>query len=453
MNIFSKYSNHKLGSTSVVGRQIPTTALRQSTLIKQHQQWLKNLSTTNIAYIRNEMYKCNYAIMRLNNSNPGHQPRITNGLKPANIFTPSGWYGGASNAHYTLGIATCTATLSNTMDLSGGVYDAPASTYYKDLPSLNTIQWNANYNNPNSNAAINTCAFPSIPCPTCSTANAILSKDGLVYAELVAIGGIEYTDFEESSRWMDERDLYERIRQDTSLITNDSILYEFYHQQQSGFIGQLYEILYIYNRTAILRDSIDINVAQMAHDFIQNMPADNICEQNLRDVYEIYFRTIGSGNADFQENDSILLSSIAIQCPADGCEGVYYARSILSMFNQESFDDSTLCNNETYTFRKKNKQIVISNGNIKRKINNEIKIVPNPTYQNFSINISNFELGYYAEVFDITGKLQTSIQLTNKSTYVNCEQCSKGVLFVRIKNKDGIEIGKPQKVVILSNDK
>jgi hypothetical protein len=28
------------GYASVVGRQIPTTALRQSTLIKQHQQWL-----------------------------------------------------------------------------------------------------------------------------------------------------------------------------------------------------------------------------------------------------------------------------------------------------------------------------------------------------------------------------------------------------------------------------
>jgi hypothetical protein len=405
------------------------------------------VSTTNIAYIRNEMQSCNIALIRMNDANPGDQP-TGNGLKGANMFTPAGWYNGTS--HYTLGIsANCAAGNKCKIALGTGLYDAPINTYYP-TNSFVSEQWYPDQYNTNSNQQIITCHIPNPPsCPTCSPSNAIITQQDFTFADMVAKGDIQYTEFAESSQWMSERDIYDRIRQDTTVINDDSILFAFYHAQQGAFIGQLYDALYNYSRVILGVDSLDASSAQNVYTQISNFNADNTCEQNLKDVYSIYFRTIAQGNDDYTATDSATLYSIASQCPADGCEGVHYARSILSMITDYNFDDSTLCNNETYAYRKNNTNKKLTVNKRSNTAILKVAIVPNPTQQNFSINLNTITEGDYAELYDVFGRLQLIVPLTSKWNAVDCANCAKGVIMVRIKNKEGKELSKPQKVVLL----
>ncbi len=53
------------------------------------------------------------------------------------------------------------------------------------------------------------------------------------------------------------------------------------------------------------------------------------------------------------------------------------------------------------------------------------------------------------EVFDITGELKNKVSLQNKITTISCDQCGNGIMIVRVFDTNGIELCKPQKVILL----
>lgn len=75
-----------------------------------------------------------------------------------------------------------------------------------------------------------------------------------------------------------------------------------------------------------------------------SIPAVKTWELNLRTAYALYLKMLGSNS--FSQTDSIALLNIANQCPTVGGDGVYVARSLFALLNDNlQFDDQSLCNN------------------------------------------------------------------------------------------------------------
>ena len=95
-----------------------------------------------------------------------------------------------------------------------------------------------------------------------------------------------------------------------------------------------------------------------------------LIESNLQQVNDIYLSTIASGINSFNDEQKQVLHDISIQCPYAGGPGVYQARSLYSIVdNQIAYNDIDNCAQLGYYRLKNNKKDI----NIKNT-----KIIPNP---------------------------------------------------------------------------
>lgn len=82
----------------------------------------------------------------------------------------------------------------------------------------------------------------------------------------------------------------------------------------------------------------------------------NLLEQNRKTVDRIYLQTLARGIYTLTQNQRDSLWEIAIQCPAEGGNAVYEARSLYGLgLGTAAFDDEQLCATEQrHAFSKQN---------------------------------------------------------------------------------------------------
>ncbi|HMR46250.1 MAG TPA: T9SS type A sorting domain-containing protein [Bacteroidia bacterium] len=87
------------------------------------------------------------------------------------------------------------------------------------------------------------------------------------------------------------------------------------------------------------------------------LAATNTPEENEQIVNEIYLRTIGSDVFEFTQDDVETLYSIGIQCPMQGGNAVFFARSLYALVDKDKqYDDFKICNLIGIELRKPGKE-------------------------------------------------------------------------------------------------
>lgn len=89
--------------------------------------------------------------------------------------------------------------------------------------------------------------------------------------------------------------------------------------------------------------------------------------------------------------------------------------------------------------------VAISNTNSMFKDENNIKASPNPFKNSTLISISNLNGPFIIDVFDLNGRVIQSIETNEKEFYLENNKISKGIYWVKIKNK---LLSKPLKIII-----
>jgi Secretion system C-terminal sorting domain len=122
-----------------------------------------------------------------------------------------------------------------------------------------------------------------------------------------------------------------------------------------------------------------------------------VCESNHKAVNEIYLRTIIE-QTDLTSSEITQLQSIAGQCPYEGGDAVYEARSILG-FIDEDYDDRKLCNVEGL------KQKSLERGQeVTTLVEKQGLLYPNPVSDLLYIN-ADFQVDYQITIFNAMGMI------------------------------------------------
>ena len=100
-----------------------------------------------------------------------------------------------------------------------------------------------------------------------------------------------------------------------------------------------------------------------------------IWEENLRTVNEIYLSTVSQGVYTFTQSQSEDLYEIAIQCPLAGGKAVFLARGLYGLIEPLRVNDIDVCFEEGYNLRQGN---TLTNSNAQNNTSNYYTLYPNP---------------------------------------------------------------------------
>lgn len=99
----------------------------------------------------------------------------------------------------------------------------------------------------------------------------------------------------------------------------------------------------------------DIQMQKQSNAKTQNeqVTSTDVFDANIKAVNAIYFRNQNSSDLTQAEKD--ILYTIAYQCPFSGGVGVFQARAIISLFDDNiEYDDNTTCGLDGYEMRQSN---------------------------------------------------------------------------------------------------
>jgi len=92
-----------------------------------------------------------------------------------------------------------------------------------------------------------------------------------------------------------------------------------------------------------IADSLrDINIAE-ALELNDELPVNDILQENRKTINRIYLGTLAKNITELTEEQFEDVSAIANQCPFEGGKAVYRARSLYTLREDRSFNDSLLC--------------------------------------------------------------------------------------------------------------
>ena len=161
----------------------------------------------------------------------------------------------------------------------------------------------------------------------------------------------------------------------------------------------------MFQQAELNADTGDVqNVASISSAIAPN----NLIEQNLKTVYQIYSSTWMQGIYSFTSSDSATLMNIAIQNPLPGGSGVYGARVMLDL--------------PIDYFGTTNSERLANEGNSVGDSSSAIKIYPNPN--NGAAHVEYMLPENSAGVLDVyssTGMLMESLALPANSSKVDID--------------------------------
>ncbi len=144
-------------------------------------------------------------------------------------------------------------------------------------------------------------------------------------------------------------------------------------------------------------------------------------EINEKEVNAVYLMTVAQGNMALNDEQKELVRVIAYQCPQEGGNAVFAARSLYSLVENVNFDDLALCNVRSEPIQ-----------GLKIKRNESYKISPNPASDVLTVSQSSeqTEVGEWL-IFDMAGKLLISQNAQdNNAVNINIQSLSEGIYFI-----------------------
>ncbi|MBL0310525.1 MAG: T9SS type A sorting domain-containing protein [Bacteroidetes bacterium] len=230
-------------------------------------------------------------------------------------------------------------------------------------------------------------------------------NQGDLYSKDIAEGKAdEYMElgFEESGSWLTERDLFNRLDEDHSLLQSKDLYQEFYAAKSEQSIGQIkaYDMaVYQLTNPALVKDSLSFEAHWEEAVSKNNAIAASIQpEQNRKTVNDIYLHTVARGITSFSAEQEEILFRLASQCPYSDGDAVYMARSLYNIVNHSAlFDDDKICN-ATATYKmeqaKKSTQSELS-----------IRVSPNPASDKVDIVIKGSKEDLRMMVYNNLGEI------------------------------------------------
>lgn len=223
---------------------------------------------------------------------------------------------------------------------------------------------------------------------------------------------------------MAKQGVYHLLKKDSLLKNEDPYLQIFADSVALSNMGKLRNI-----NNHLAGEKPDFKKADA---ILKSLGKTNDVEKKLAEVYEMM---IESNDTAYTPNQIHKLQKIAALCPYEFGSGVYSARAILSKFDSASYFNE--CEMPTGG---KNKALAFT-----ETAKQNVYVYPNPANDKLSILI-NGETGQvaYFEVYDLTGKLIASKQLTaNTINEISTAEIVSGLYFYSIKaNNVLIDSGK-----------
>jgi hypothetical protein len=146
-------------------------------------------------------------------------------------------------------------------------------------------------------------------------------------------------------------------------------------------------------------------------------------DANERDVNKIYLETVAQGKKTLNSAQKTTVRTIAYQCPSQGGNAVFAARSLYALVENVNFNDLELCNIHSGSIQ----------GMIVKRVETNFKISPNPAADVLMVSQSTekIESGEWV-IFNTAGKLLLSKKVSENEIQanLNIQGLSEGIYFV-----------------------
>jgi hypothetical protein len=198
-----------------------------------------------------------------------------------------------------------------------------------------------------------------------------------------------------------------------------------------------------------------LTVKEARTDYAEWVKTDNgliytskIYEANEKSVSSIYLETIAKNNLDFDASMLSTLTSIANQCPLEGGNAVFKARSILTFFDLENeviYDDESMCTEAGILLfvapDDNSSEAAITHsdepaqGTIEKDRIQDFSTAPNPALETFRIFNPYQEDIQILYVYDILGRLVKETVLNHNQNTIDIRNWHSGVYQLKIFSK------------------
>lgn len=253
-----------------------------------------------------------------------------------------------------------------------------------------------------------------------------------------------FTSFDELTKWLMEKGLYEKLKEHPELIDSSLLLKDFVDSTEINNKGKLGDVSialsYIFDEsTGTLTPTIIETRIEDAESKNSGISPLTIFESNQKIVNSIILSSIARGRYEFTETELMNLEDIADQCPYLGGPSVFEARSLLLLTNAElTWNDEVICE-----------------GTSERHSLNESKysylsVYPNPATEFITLE---YDLESYSKariyIVDVNGKVRKELSLNTKDYSVNLDisDLNSGVYFMKLMSED--DLIRVEKVTII----
>jgi hypothetical protein len=271
--------------------------------------------------------------------------------------------------------------------------------------------------NPASNGS--NVADPYVPLPvpfafvaaSCPATPIILNQQAL--DQQIAQNQINYSVYPPESRVMIRKRLWKELQQNPSLLVGDTILQNFYANNQYGNLGLMNDVE---------DQSAQGNTSAAISSNAGIVPITN-AEFNQQQFNGLFLSTLMVGIDSLSAQQISDLMTIAQQCPSEGGDAVWQARAMLDWALRTSLDFSDSCSSSSSRLAEN------------KHISDEYKVYPNPNAGLITVEykLENVTSGRF-EVLDLSGRLlfSTSLDPNGSRKEIQLPEMANGAYFYRI---------------------
>ncbi|MBS1686311.1 MAG: T9SS type A sorting domain-containing protein [Bacteroidetes bacterium] len=269
---------------------------------------------------------------------------------------------------------------------------------------------------PGSSNSPQCCEPDNPPFATCS----LTFKMALNPFKIAVAKGDIYA-FADSSRhagalWLAQRKLYRELRSDGELLSSDTTYQNFYKRAASGELGpisvleDMIDSISILQGDTIIGDSTRyMGMVAVAKSYNSAQTPATVFSTNMQTMMDIYLNSLASGQEVTDSTDLGFIDSLAVKCPYDEGDAVYFARSLFFRYHPllAAFNDNILCSSDTTldhtlklaTIRNETADSIIKQIQFAR-------LMPNPASDMTSIIFNTGHLSFNrAEIYDNLGRI------------------------------------------------
>ena len=325
--------------------------------------------------------------MLLNNGKIGPQGSYANAAFPNGQTCDNLWYGPFSHAA-TYTDNTFTPNQHSPLYVRGNSLAA-----YIPTPNLTTSPFNAfdSYNALNAINVVTTLA----PYTDCSQAPQLAEGGGgdgdkekqIKLMEKIATGELENAGYADQAVWADQKTTYLALRSDSTLMDTSTVLQSFYADAAQVSVGQL----------VLADEKLATNDLSTGAAISAAVVTTTVVDENIKTVNEL-FALVATGQS-LSESQTEQLEAIANQCAPEGGEGVYRARVLLGVLNNNYVQYEDTCQPPPSNQRRSNQ------GAVENTTVSAVNVFPNPStgLVNIAVNIQTSGPVYFI-VRDLSGR-------------------------------------------------